>query len=156
MITLMVGNIAGLIAVSVAQKYGIDCLVAYDNSSLYREMGFKVFDSIKYVTIDSEILLSVHGREIVPIGILDKYKYAVNVHPYFNKYKGKSPIKRALEDGNTSADVTSHKMIEKVDVGEIIIQETTTVWGKTQQEIYTELYPLYARVIKKTIKEKLK
>jgi len=155
MITLMIGNIAGLIAFSIAKDYGVDAIVAYDNKELYKEMGFNVFNSIKDNLPDSKMLLSVHGREIVPVEILKRYEFTANVHPFFNKYKGGSPIKRALEDWDRLADVTSHIMIEKVDSGEILFQETMTIKGETQQEIYAELYPLYAKVIKKTIEEKL-
>lgn len=151
MITLMIGNVAGLIAYMVAKDYGIDAVVAYDNKQLYREMGNKVYGSIKEVHTNSRILLSVHGREIVPDEILSKYRYSANVHPYFNKYKGKTPIKRAIIDNCITADVTSHEMTNKVDEGDIIFQEEKIVSSKTEQEIYIELYPLYAKVIKDTI-----
>ena len=151
MVTLMVGNIAGLLAVMIANDYGIDSIVAYDNKDLYRELGFKVYDSIKDVEHISLILLSVHGREIVPAKILKEYKYCVNVHPFYNKYKGIRPVKRALENKEEVGEVTSHYMIEKVDEGKIIFQGHKTISGSTEQEIYQELYPLYAGVIKKTL-----
>ena len=151
MITLMIGNVVGLIAVNICKDYGINSIVAYDNKVLYKELGFKVFDSITEVDSDYRILLSVHGREIVPDNILNKYIHCVNVHPFYNKFKGKSPVQRALLAGCKDADVTAHKMTNKVDEGDIICQETKIIVGKTLQEIYSELYPLYARVIKETV-----
>lgn len=148
---LMIGNTVGLIAVNVCDKYGIDGIVAYDNKITYKRLGYKVFDSIEYVDVESRILLSVHGREIVPESILNKYIYTANVHPFYDKYKGKSPVKRALEDNCREADVTSHKMIATVDEGNILFQEKKIVTGNTEEEIYSELYPLYAKVIKDTM-----
>jgi len=151
MITLMAGNIVGLIATMIIKDYGIDAIVAYDNKELYKELGFNVYDSIKDVKTCSSILLSVHGREIVPDEILKNYIYCVNIHPFLNRYKGKNPVKRTLKDKNHLADVSSHYMTSKVDEGRILFQETMEVKGTTEQEIYTELYPLYARVIKSTL-----
>ena len=147
----MIGNIVGLIAVNVCKDYGINSIVAYDNKLLYKELGFNVFDSIKEVDSNYRMLLSVHGREIVPDNILNAFVHCINVHPFYNTFKGKSPIKRALLAGCKKADVTSHKMTNRVDEGDIVFQETKTVVGKTEQEIYSELYPLYAKVIKETI-----
>ena len=167
MITLLLGNVAGLIAYTIANDYEIDAVVAYDNRQVYREFGAKVYDSIKqmevwhtpYVEDESRILMSVHGREIVPDETLKRYGYCVNVHPFYNKYKGVSPVKRAIADHYTEADVTAHKMTSKVDEGEILFQEKILVaklgmlglTGVTEQGVYQELYPLYAKVIRQTI-----
>lgn len=159
MITLLLGNVVGLIAYAIAKDYGIDAIVAYDNIQVYREFGAKVFDSIgqmevwhtPYIKEESRILLSVHGRKIVLDKTLKRYGYCVNVHPFYNKYKGKSPVKRAIADHYTEADVTAHRMTSKVDEGEILFQEKRNIFGKTEQEVYQELYPLYAKVIKQTI-----
>ena len=156
MITLLLGNVVGLIAYTIAKEcsycYGIDAVVAYDNKRVYQEFGAKVYDSIKQLKTESRILLSVHGREIVPDEILKRYGYCVNVHPFYEKYKGISPIKRAIADHYTKADVTAHRMTSKVDEGEILFQEKTIVKGRTEQEIYSELYPLYAMVIRQVIR----
>ena len=159
MITLLAGNVVGLIAYTIAKDYGIDVVVAYDNIQVYREFGVRTYDSVKhmeawytsYVKEESRILLSVHGREIVSDETLKRYGYCVNVHPFYNKYKGISPIKRAIADHYTEADVTAHKMTSQVDKGDILFQEKTIVKGNTEQEIYAELYPLYAKVIEQTI-----
>ena len=147
----MAGQTVGLIATMIAKDYGIDSIVAYDNKELYRELGFNVYDSIKDVDTYRLILLSVGGREIVPPEILKRYKYCVNVHPFYDNYKGTRPVKRALENRDEVADVTSHYMIDKVDEGRIIFQEHRIISGKTEQEVYTELYPLYAKIITQTL-----
>ena len=153
-ISLLLGKTAGLLAFLIAQKYNIVSIVAYDNKEIYK--NYPVFDSIhdqKFIESLSQtrLLLSVHGREIVPKSILDKVAYKANVHPFYEKYKGSAPIDRAIRDNYRNADVTAHIMTEKLDNGEIIVQLHKEVKGIVEQEIYNELYPLYVRVIQGTI-----
>lgn len=156
MITLMVGQFVGLLGVSIAKDYGITSVVAYDNLEMYRQMGLRVYSTIhdeRFIVdvLRSDILLSVHGREIVPIELLRKARYAVNVHPFYKFFKGANPVKRAIKHHVQQADVTAHEMTEKLDEGKIIAQETMTVIGQTEEEIYKQLYPLYAKVIKDAV-----
>jgi methionyl-tRNA formyltransferase len=155
MIFLMVGNVAGQLAVDLAKPFGIGSIVAYDNKESYQRQGLRVYDSIHderfYDALLSNDLLCVHGREIVPETILRRSRRAVNVHPYFEKYKGKSPIQRALNDKDYHADVTAHKMTAKVDEGQIVYQEKKIILGRNVQDTYFELYPLYVKVIRSVL-----
>lgn len=105
----------------------------------------KVIDSLK----GSDILLSVHGREIVRNDMLQMPKIgAVNIHPYLYKYKGTDPVGRAFRDKEFRGSVGAHIMEERVDCGRVLAEEFVDVGNPaTAVEIYNVLYPLYPKVI---------
>jgi len=100
---------------------------------------------------ESDLLLSIHGREIVKPNLLKLPKFgAINVHPYLYKYKGKDPVERALKDRNFKASVGVHFMEEEIDQGKVIIEEFVDVSGaKSIDEVYNKLYPYYCIAILK-------
>jgi methionyl-tRNA formyltransferase len=58
-----------------------------------------------------------------------------------------------LKDKNPKASVGVHYMTERVDAGEVIIEEFVDVSGKeTVVEVYNELYPYYAITLLKALK----
>lgn len=100
----------------------------------------KIIDLIKQENID--LLLCCHGRQIIKKDLLDVVP-AVNIHPLLFKYPGAAPISRMIEDGETRASVAVHWMTEYVDQGEVIVENFMEVKGRTEVEVYNELYPLY-------------
>ena len=110
----------------------------------------------------ADLLLCVHGREIVPLGLLNLPRFGgINTHPYLYKYKGADPIARALNDKNYKASVGIHRMEEKVDQGEVLVEEFTDVSGAgSVDEVYNKLYPYYCKAVFKALqiisKEKTK
>lgn len=161
-IVYMGGKQAGLIGLLTVLASGchVRLVVAYD--SIVREFA----EAIPTVTYDSivgladymrysDFLLSVHGREIVPQKYLDLPKQGcINLHPCLKAgYPGVNPVNRFLKDGKTLADVSAHRMVEKVDAGEIIHSEFTDISDKkTAVEVYNLLYPLYPKVILEVLK----
>ena len=135
-------------------------VVAYDNNVeiIARELKIPVFSTVKNELFinnikKSDLLFSVHGREIVPKEILDMPSLGcVNVHPCLYKYKGTKPIQRMLDDRNSKASIGIHYMVEDIDAGEVIIEEFVDTTGKTVVEVYNELYPYYAKAIINAIK----
>lgn len=109
----------------------------------------KIFEFLK--SLKPDLLFSCHGKHIVGENTLDLFKWAVNIHPCLYKYKGLHPIDRLLEDGETRASVGSHWMIKEVDKGDVIIELFKDVESKNVIGVYNELYPLYSKVIKKTL-----
>lgn len=101
----------------------------------------------------AELLISVHGREIVPKELLGLPSMGcINVHPYLYKYKGLRPVKRALEDKNFKASVGVHIMSEKVDEGQVIVEEFVDVGeAKSEEEIHNRLYPYYVLALLKVL-----
>jgi methionyl-tRNA formyltransferase len=101
----------------------------------------------------SSILISVHAREIIGPKLLKLPKLCcINIHPYLYKYKGANPVSRALKDKEFEASVGAHIMGEKVDHGEVIVEEFVDVTGsKSTEEVYNKLYPFYIIVILKAL-----
>lgn len=158
-IALMAGKQAGVVGLLTIRAcwHDISAIVSYSEDVTRIAEFFKipVYNSIHHpsfisVLKKSTLLLSVHGREIVPKDLLKLP--AVNVHPYLYTYKGIRPIKQALKDKNYNASVGMHYMTEETDKGQVIIEHRQEVSGSTEKEIYNELYPLYALTILEGLK----
>jgi len=105
-----------------------------------------------------DLLVSVHGKNIVSATVLDNFKYGgINLHPCLFKYPGADPIGRLLRDcalmSNTdpvTVSVGAHIMTDKVDDGPLIVERFDylgTYQQSSQDEVYNFLYPLYAKVL---------
>ena len=157
-IAFMGGKQAGCLGVLTVYAAGhrVTAIVGYDevverlagalflpSYSSIRDSGFQ--DSLAH----SDVLLSVHGREIVPNKLLAVPPLGgVNVHPCLYRYKGADPIGRFLRDGISKASVGIHCMTDKVDEGEVLVEEFVEVEGKkTVDEVYNALYPFYTMAL---------
>ena len=158
----MAGNQAGIFGMLTAISTGCNVIAAVSYSpaltkilALLKIPSFKSVHAPRFIAkLElSDLLLSVHGREIVPQGSLDRpRKGAVNIHPYLHKYKGSDPVSRALKDKDFYASVGAHWMSAKVDEGRILAQQFMDVGqAKSVEEIYNRLYPLYIQVIVKAL-----
>ena len=152
--------------VGLLTLYAANCriasVVAYDElvHQLARTLHLVTFSSIKETGFQqtlssSDLLVSVHGREIIPKSMLDLLPLGgINVHPCLYQYKGANPVQRLLDDGNTRASVGVHRMTEAVDEGEVLVEEFVEVSTQTSAvEVYNELYPYYALALLKTLKK---
>jgi len=135
-------------------------VVAYDESveKLAKSLGLPVFPSVRNPEFcetlsKSDVLVSAHGREIVPKRLLGTPQLGgINVHPCLYRYKGADPVGRLLKEGNPKASVGVHCMTEKVDEGEVLVEEFVQVDGKdTVESIYNALYPYYAITLVKAL-----
>ena len=96
-----------------------------------------------------DLLVSVHGREIVPDETLKRFTMGgINVHPYLSRYPGADPVGRALADGDWQhASIGVHWMTDVVDGGEVILERPVDLSDMdyaSRDEIYNALYPHYA------------
>ena len=157
-IVFMGGKQAGCIGILsiLAKKHGIAGAVAYDEGvrMLCESLGIPIFASVKEgefraLAGKSDLLVSVHGREIVPREVMNLPRLgAINAHPCLYKYKGARPVERMLADGETRASVGVHRMTEKLDEGEVLAEIFVDVSGKsTECEVYNALYPFYAAAL---------
>jgi len=138
----------------------IEAVVAYDSFvlNLAGLLHIRDFASIKQGEMEellahSDLLVSVHGREIVPKELFRLPRLgSINVHPCLYRYKGANPIARLLQDGCTQASVGVHRMTENIDEGEVLVEEFVDVEGsRSAEEVYNVLYPFYAIVLLKAI-----
>ena len=161
-ICFMGGKQAGIIGTLATLSMGIELLSAVSYSQdLTNTLNFfdiPVYKSIKdkgfiEMLSSSNLLLSVHGKEIVTRDLLGLPRFgAINVHPYLYKYKGANPVERALQDNEFNASVGVHFMEEEVDKGGVIVEEFVNVSGANSvDEIYNKLYPYYCIVILKAL-----
>jgi methionyl-tRNA formyltransferase len=142
----------------VALRHNILTVVVYDEiiAGLSAHLHLPISTSIKDqadLLSRSDLLISVHGREIVPNKLLELPKLGcINLHPCLYKYKGMNPVNRMLKDKETMASVGSHYMTDKVDEGEVIVEDYFNVAGSiSAEEVYNRLYPIYSHVLIKTL-----
>lgn len=135
-------------------------IVAYDTivERLATVLGLPTFSSVKQPELEallcrSDLLVSVHGKEIVPDRLLELPRLrGINAHPCLYAYKGADPVGRLLRDENTNASVGVHRMTERVDEGEVLVEEFVDVTGKhSVAEVYNALYPFYALALLKAL-----
>ena len=153
---------AGCIGLLTLQASGcrVRGVVAYDEQVrvVAEALGIRVLRSIRGADFeelirDSDLLVCVHGREIVPAQLLSLPRYGgINVHPCLSSYPGAHPVERFVRDGNSRASVGVHRMTERVDQGEMLVEEFINVTGKcTAEEVYNVLYPWYAVALLKAL-----
>lgn len=116
-----------------------------------RQFGILIFKpkNINFLEIENfikeqkvDLFLCCHGRQIIKEGLL-KIVPSINLHPLLFKYPGATPVKRMLQAGETRASVAAHWMTAEVDRGEVVVENFVEVSGKTEIEVYNELYWLY-------------
>lgn len=144
-VLFMGGQQAGNLGLATLRALDVNPdVVAYGH--LNSAIGLNAFASIKDIqNWDFELLISIHGREIVPYFILRELEYGgINLHPCLSKYPGADPIGRYLADKGTIATIGAHYMTKEVDKGPVIYELSVDAVGcSTREEVYQKLYPYY-------------
>jgi methionyl-tRNA formyltransferase len=99
------------------------------------------------------IVIVAYGK-ILPKEILDIPKYgAINVHAsLLPKYRGAAPVQRAILNGDKYTGITIMKVIEALDAGDIIAQESIPIYDADNATTLTErLFKLGAKLLVSTI-----
>jgi methionyl-tRNA formyltransferase len=99
------------------------------------------------------IVVVAYGR-ILPKTILDLAPYGcLNVHySLLPKYRGAAPAAWTIINGETTAGVTTMKLVEKMDAGPIYLQEATAVApAETTGSLQAKLTPIGARLLLETL-----
>lgn len=139
----------GLLTV-MALGHIVEVVVAYDDIliGLAQTLGLPIKETIKGCDLaGKKLLVSVHGREIVPKELLElPYWGGINIHPF--PLAGANPIGKLIEQGGDTVYLRAHRMEEKVDSGQTLAERVIDIKGlKTPQEVYNKLYPSYAEVL---------
>ena len=102
------GRQAGLVGLLTVISHGCDVIAIVPRDNIVEEvsakLGYPMFDSVKSNEVrrllhDTDLLISVHSKEIVPADLLDIPRLGgINVHPCLYKYKGANPISRFIAD----------------------------------------------------------
>ena len=87
-------------------------------------------------------------RVLMPV-FLERFPAVINVHPsLLPEFKGLDAVKRTLEAGVERTGVTVHFMVEEVDAGPMIRQETVRVLpGDTEEALIERLHPVEHRLL---------
>ncbi|MGC8976434.1 MAG: methionyl-tRNA formyltransferase [Candidatus Ratteibacteria bacterium] len=83
----------------------------------------------KMKKIQPDLIVLISYGKILPTSILNIPKFSsINVHPsLLPKYRGPAPIEWALINGEKKTGITTIKMDEKIDTGEIIMQKEVEI-----------------------------
>lgn len=102
-----------------------------------------------------EIIVVVAYGRILPKTILDLAPYGcLNVHySLLPKYRGAAPAAWTIINGESTAGVTTMKLVERMDAGPIYLQETTEVASdETTGSLQAKLTPIGARLLRETLR----
>lgn len=160
------GQTAGLVVLLtlLARK---DCKVVYvvpqDNniSTVARQYKIKTLTKsslnkkpvISKLKKNIDVFICCHGKTILLEAFVTNIK-SVNIHPCLYLYKGAKPVQRLIADKNPKASVGSHFMTKEIDLGKVLVEYFTNIDDiekKTEAEIYSQLYPIYVKVLNKTL-----
>lgn len=112
-----------------------------DSTDLLRDLGADVFVVVSFGQILSKDLLTI-----------PKF-CAINLHAsLLPKYRGASPINRAVMDGGSETGITIMRMNEKLDEGDVVLQRTLAIRPEdTSITISEELAEVGGRVLLEAI-----
>src|SRR5437764_9764493 len=81
-------------------------------------------------------------------------KGCINVHfSLLPKYRGAAPVNWAIANGETETGVTTMKIVEELDAGPILLQQSTDIQeDETAPELMSRLADMGADVISKTLR----
>jgi methionyl-tRNA formyltransferase len=100
------------------------------------------------------VVVVAYGR-ILPKSILELAPHGcVNVHySLLPKYRGAAPVAWTIINGEAEAGVSTMKLVEKMDAGDIYLQEAIKLTGaETTGSLQTQLTPIGARLLLETLR----
>lgn len=158
-VTLLAGQEVGREALRTLTELDVSgrVMVAYDAETILwgRRYEWFVYRTISHPAIRialaaSDIVISVHGREIVSDELLALPRHGgLNLHPCLYGYPGPDPIGRWLQSGELWASVGAHRMTAQVDRGPRIYEESIKIIDRTDRaSVYRQLAPIYERVLR--------
>jgi phosphoribosylglycinamide formyltransferase-1 len=87
-------------------------------------------------------------RVLTPV-FLERFPAVINVHPsLLPEFRGLDAMRQALEAGAERTGVTVHFMVEEVDAGPVIRQESVPILpGDTEEDLHERLRPVEHRLV---------
>ncbi len=105
---------------------------------------------------DLDFIVVVAYGKIITKDVIDIPRYEIlNLHPSaLPKYRGASPIERAIENGETSTEICIMKVDIGLDTGDVAIRKNYTIkQTDTAKEIVPEIAKIGAKLMVETIKK---
>ena len=140
---------------SPIKTYALDNKIKY-----FQPVDLKDPELIKSIRgLEPDFIIDVSYGRIMPEELLKLPKNAaINIHPsLLPGYKGPSPIRWVLINGEDRTGVSSHIMTEKIDEGRIIYRKKVSLDADTTYDtLYNQLSGLCVNVIKLSLEKFLK
>ncbi len=146
---LFYGNqVAGMVALLAVKAAGYDVVEVWQDEGYGIPLAVGATAPALWPDCEADVLLCVHGRQVVPAWVLDRFRFGgINLHPFLGRFPGANPAARAIDAGVTEASVWSHRMTPEVDKGEVLaVARAPMPTSPTVERVYNVLYPLYAQV----------
>ena len=106
------------------------------------------------LSLNPDLIVTAAYGQIIPKALLDAPKYGcINAHgSLLPKYRGGSPIQRALIDGENKTGISIMYMNEKMDEGDIIVQKEIDIdIHDTNTTLFNKLSDLALKMLVETI-----
>lgn len=102
-----------------------------------------------------DLFVAASYGKLIPPELLAIPKYRLNVHPsLLPKYRGAAPIHWPILNGDAETGVSVIDIAEKMDAGDIYLQETLTLGSRmTAQDLASQLSSLSYGVLKKVLEQ---
>ncbi len=96
-------------------------------------------DKLRELGVDMIIVFAYSS--ILKKNILDFSRYgAINIHPsLLPKYRGSSPIRTSILNGDEFSGVTLMRMAERLDSGDIVLQNKIPIKDKNYSEVLSDM-----------------
>lgn len=126
------------------------------------ELGIKVMQPLKVRdeafiaelrAMNPDVIMVAAYSRLIPKTILDLPRFGcINLHPSFlPRYRGAIPVQAAIMNGDTVTGITTFRMDEGYDTGDILIQHSVDIKpGETGTELLERLARLGAEALAET------
>ena len=100
-----------------------------------------------------ELVVGAGYMRVLSPAFLERFPAVLNVHPsLLPRFRGLRAVERALEAGVEQTGVTVHFMVEEVDAGPVVAQETVPVLpGETKESLLGRLHPVEHRLLVRSV-----
>lgn len=112
--------------------------------------------ALEFRSFEADVAVVVAYGRILPIEFFEAFRYgAINVHfSLLPKYRGAAPVNWAIASGEVETGVTTMRMDEGLDTGDILLRERMAIGAdENSVELMTRLAVLGAELLSKTLKE---
>ncbi len=98
---------------------------------------------------DVSLVVGAGYMRVLSPAFLERFPAILNVHPsLLPEFRGLNAVQRALAVGARETGVTVHFMVEEVDAGPILVQESVPVLpGDTEDTLLARLHPVEHRLL---------
>ncbi len=104
---------------------------------------------------DVRLVVGAGYMRVLSSAFLERFPAVVNLHPsLLPEFRGLDAVGQALDAGVEKTGVTVHYMVEEVDSGPIIAQETVPILpGDTKEALLERLHPVEHRLLVEAVAE---